>query len=84
VLEVIHTSPLVDKLDVYAGLGVPEVWIFKDGAFGIQVLDRTAGQSRAAERSAHVPELDLGLVARFAIREDTPQTLREYEAAIRA
>jgi Uma2 family endonuclease len=26
VIEVIHSNPLLDKLDVYAGLGVPEVW----------------------------------------------------------
>src|SRR6266511_1110616 len=33
VLEVIHTAPLLNKLDVYAGFGVQEVWVFKDGAF---------------------------------------------------
>src|SRR5256885_1813095 len=33
VLEVIHTSPLLDKLQVYAGLRIAEVWLFKDGVF---------------------------------------------------
>src|SRR4051812_42795296 len=33
VLEVIHTSPLLNKLAVYAGFGVAEVWMFKDGRF---------------------------------------------------
>jgi len=83
VLEVIYTSPLLDKLDVYAGLGVPEVWLFRDGAFRVLVLDAATGKYRAVERSARIPELDLTLVARFALREDTPQALREFEAAIR-
>src|SRR5262245_51856790 len=38
VLEVIHTNPLLDKLDVYAGFGVPEVWLFRNGAFEIHRL----------------------------------------------
>ncbi len=83
VLEVIHTAPLLDKLDVYAGLGVPEVWIFRSGAFSIQLLDAETGSYRAAERSAHIPSLDLDVVARFAVREDTPQALREFEATVR-
>jgi len=83
VLEVIHTAPLLDKLDVYAGLGVPEVWIFRNGAFSVQILDADAGQYRTAERSVHIPEIDLDVVARYAVREDTPQALREYEATVR-
>src|SRR6266496_1292575 len=33
VLEVIHTAPLLNKLEVYAGFGIAEVWVFKDGGF---------------------------------------------------
>jgi hypothetical protein len=29
-----------------------------------------------------MPELDFALVARFAMREDTPQALREFEATL--
>lgn len=34
-LEVVVSNPLLDKLDVYAGLGIQEVWVFtvKDGTF---------------------------------------------------
>ncbi len=39
VLEVIHRSPLLNKLDVYLRFGVPEVWVFRDGAFTVHVLD---------------------------------------------
>src|SRR5258708_25050968 len=33
VLEVIYASPILDKLHVYDGLEVPEVWLWKDAAF---------------------------------------------------
>jgi len=81
VLEVIHTSPLLDKLDVYAGLGVPEVWVFKNGAFTVYV--KGDGGYRIVPKSAHVPEIDLDLVAGFAVRRDLPKALRELEAIVR-
>ncbi|HEY1954120.1 MAG TPA: Uma2 family endonuclease [Polyangiaceae bacterium] len=84
VLEVIHTNPLLDKLDVYAKLGVPEVWIFKSGAFGVYALDVEARVYRAVPESVHLPDLDLALIARYVTREDLPQALRELDAALRA
>lgn len=36
-IEVIVTSGLVDKLDVYAGLGVPEVWTWRPDAGAIEI-----------------------------------------------
>jgi Uma2 family endonuclease len=83
VLEVLQTSPLLNKLDVYFGMGVPEVWVFKDGAFRLYALDRASNRYVQAERSALIPGLDFALVARFALREDTPQALREFEQALR-
>lgn len=37
-VEVVWTSGGLDKLDVYRGLGVPEVWFWQGGALGIYVL----------------------------------------------
>jgi Uma2 family endonuclease len=81
VLEVIHTSPLLNKLDVYAGFGVAEVWVFKDGAFQLFALD--GDHYAPIERSRLIPDLDFVLVARFAVRRDTPQALREFERIVR-
>lgn len=82
VLEVIHTNPLLDKLDVYAGLGVPEVWVFKNGAFNVYELE---GEGyRVVPRSVHIPDLDLDLIARLAVRRDLPQALRELESLLRS
>lgn len=63
-LEIIHTNPLLDKLTVYFGLGVPEVWVFQEGAFK---LYRLAGNHYdLIERSVLLPELDFGLIAQLA------------------
>lgn len=82
VLEVIHTNPLLDKLHVYRGLGVPELWIFKDGAFELYKLTE-AGYERAAQ-SSFLPELDFALIAGLAVREDQPQALQELRDALQA
>jgi Uma2 family endonuclease len=82
-LEVIHTSPLVDKLDVYAGMGISEVWVFREGAFAIHVLDRAKGRYDVRSSSPLLPGLDFVAVARYAVREDTPQALREFEQHVR-
>ena len=82
VLEVVHTSPLLDKVDVYRSFGVAEVWVFREGAFKLYVLDAQAGRYEMKARSALVPSLDFEVVARYARREDTPQALREFEGEI--
>jgi Uma2 family endonuclease len=79
VLEVIHTTPLLDKLEVYAAMGVAEVWVFREGAFAIHELERATGTYRQRPNSALLPGLDFATVARYALRDDTPQALREFE-----
>ena len=38
VLEVVHSSPLLNKLDVYSAMGILEVWVFQEGIFRIYAL----------------------------------------------
>jgi Uma2 family endonuclease len=79
-IEVIHSTPLLDKLEVHRGFGVAEVWAFRKGAFTIHLLQD--GAYVIAPRSALLPELDVELLARFVVREDMPQAVREWDAAI--
>jgi Uma2 family endonuclease len=81
-LEVVYTSPLINKLEVYRGLGVREVWLFEKGAFALHRLD--GDRYVSIDRSTFVPSLDYALIARFATREDQPQALRELRDALRA
>ena len=81
VLEVIYSSPLLDKRAIYTAMGVPEVWVFEKGAFTIWLRGPDA-RYVPSDRSRVIPELDFVLLARFVLREDTPQALREYEAEL--
>lgn len=83
VLEVIYKSPLLDKLSVYDGLGVPELWLWVEEGFELYRRQPTAGYTRV-ERSEFLPELDFALVASLATRPDQDVALREFADAIRA
>jgi hypothetical protein len=66
---------------VNGGLAVPEVWLFRDGAFEIYHLAED-GYAQV-ERSRFLPELDLPLIARLAQRDDQHSALRELQEALR-
>ena len=83
-IEVIVTNPLVDKLAVYAGLGVPEVWVWRPGATTL-VVHRLAGETyRQQERSELLPGLDVVQLSQF-VRPGESQTAlaKAYQAALR-
>jgi Uma2 family endonuclease len=77
VLEVIYTNPLLDKLEVYDGFGVPEVWLWREGAFELYHRRPEGGYERV-ERSRLLPELDFGLIAPFVTREDQDVAVFEF------
>jgi Uma2 family endonuclease len=74
-LEVLHKSPLLDKLHVYSGLGVPELWLFQEQRFELYSL--SAGKYEAIDTSRFLPNLDFTKVAELATREDQPAALQE-------
>ncbi len=82
VLEVIYANPLLDKLTVYDGFAVPEVWLWRESAFELYQRRAGGGYDRV-ERSALLPDLDLALIARFVTREDQDVALQEFAAAVR-
>jgi Uma2 family endonuclease len=81
-IEVIVTHGGIDKLKIYARIGVREVWFWRDGRLDIHVL-RTNGYERV-ERSACLPVLDHELMCTFLDRATTTTAVREYRAALRA
>ena len=82
VLEVIETSPLLDKLAVYDGFGVDEVWIFEDGAFSLHHRKKNGGYTRES-RSALLPEIDFALVTNLAGERDQQTALEAHERALK-
>lgn len=79
-IEVVWTSGSLDKLAVYAGLGVGEVWFWREGRIEVYVL--RVGAYARVERSALLPDLDLELLARFLTHDDQTRAAREYLAEL--
>lgn len=81
-LEIVVTSGGIEKLAVYAGLGVREVWFFQDDGF--RLFELVEGKYQPIAASHLVPGLDLALLLRFATRPDQHQAIREYRDLVRA
>jgi len=60
-IEVVLTSGIVNKLEIYQGLGVTEVWQWQEGQFVIRHL-RSTGYEQIAN-SELLPNLDIQLLA---------------------
>jgi Uma2 family endonuclease len=80
-LEVVVTHGAIDKLEVYRGLGVREVWVFEDGAFRVLALRRD-GYERIPSSEA-IPEVDLSQLARYAKGKDQHTALRAFRDELR-
>lgn len=63
-IEVVWTRGGLDKLDIYRGLGVGEVWFWREGKLDAYVL--RDGKYEPISASLVVAGLDLQLVARLA------------------
>jgi Uma2 family endonuclease len=80
-IEVIVTSPLLDKLEVYRGLGILEVWVFQAGAFTIH---RLRGDRHVTIAASEVfPEVDLARLAHYAAQPDQHAALVAFRAELR-
>ena len=80
-LEVIVTHGAIDKLDVYRGLGVREIWMFEAGAFKVLAL-RDQGYE-LVPASLVLPEVDLATIARYATQPDQHAALRSFRDELR-
>jgi Uma2 family endonuclease len=82
VIEVVETTWKVDKLDIYRGLGVPEVWIWRSLTPEIHILQESGYVACASSRL--LPDLDVGMLASFSGRADQVRAVKEYRARLRA
>jgi Uma2 family endonuclease len=81
-VEVVLSSGGIDKLDVYGGLDVPEVWFWEDGRLAICQL--AADGYHSAARSRFLPDLDVEQLLAFVRPDDQTEAVRAYRDALRA
>ena len=80
-IEVIVTHGSIDKLEVYRGLGIREVWTFEAGRFRVLALHDDRYELIAT--SAVLPEVDLARIAHFATQPDQHLALRAFRDELR-
>ncbi len=76
VIEVAWTRGGLDKLAVYSGLGVPELWLWRRGRFTVYRLRGSAYEP--AKRSELLPALDLAALTRLVERPDQTEAVIEF------
>lgn len=81
-IEVVRTHGGVDKLAIYRGLGVREVWFWRRGRFTVHVLGDDG--YREVPASEALPGLDLDLLLRFVDVRPMTRAVREYRVALAA
>ena len=82
VIEVVWTSGGLDKLEIYRGLGVGEVWLWRNEVIRVYRLENDCYAEMS--RSELLPDLDIALLARLAGYEDQHQALTEFRHALQA
>ena len=84
-IEVIVTAGLVDKMAVYAGLEVPEVWEWRPTSNTIVVHRLVGDRYERADRSQLLPELDLAELSQFVQPgENQTRLAKQYQALLRS
>jgi Uma2 family endonuclease len=80
-IEVALTSGGIDKLSVYQGLGVKEVWFWQNQGFSVYVLGQTGYVD--CDRSQLLPGLDLQLLSSFIDTAHQTPSVKAYRQALR-
>jgi Uma2 family endonuclease len=79
-IEVVWTSGGIDKLEVYRGLGVGEVWFWREGV--IEVWSLEAERYERRERSVLLADLDLVELARHIDAENQTESVTRYRQTL--
>ena len=82
-IEVTVTSGGLNKLAVYARLGIPEVWFWEDGTIEIYCL-RETGLYEKSINSELIPNIDIELVAEHSRMADQYDAIQSFIQKIRS
>ena len=81
-IEVIQTSGGINKLEIYQGLDVAEVWFWQKGSFAVYSLRQDGYE--LIDRSEFLPNLDLSLLAIYIQYPEPLDAVLEFRSAIRS
>ncbi|MGK7952986.1 MAG: Uma2 family endonuclease [Xenococcaceae cyanobacterium] len=79
-IEIIITSGGIDKLSVYQGLGVREIWLWQDNQFSLYRLIKEKYEK--IDRSEFLPDLDLTLLSQFVNYNNQTEAVIAYRDAL--
>jgi Uma2 family endonuclease len=82
-LEIVLTSGGIDKLKVYQGLGVKEVWFWESQQLSIYSLVGESTGYEALQTSQLLPQLEVALLASFVSNPNQTQAVKAYRRALR-
>ncbi|MEO0375529.1 MAG: Uma2 family endonuclease [Cyanobacteria bacterium P01_A01_bin.17] len=83
-IEIVLTSGGIDKLAVYQGLGVQEVWFWEDQRFQLYgLIDPEAGYESLSS-SQLLPQLDLSGLAQFIDQPSQTQAVKAYRKSLQS
>lgn len=82
-LEIVLTSGGIDKLKVYQGLRVKEVWFWENQRLSIYSLVNEGQGYEALQTSQLLPQLDVALLASFVGNSNQTQAVKAYRQALR-
>ena len=82
-LEIVLTSGGIDKLKVYQGLRVKEVWFWENQRLSIYSLVNEGQGYEALQTSQLLPQLDVALLSRFVGNANQTQAVKAYRQALR-
>jgi Uma2 family endonuclease len=84
-IEVSVSRERLNKLAIYARLGVKEVWRWKPSAAQVIVCRWVVDQYEEQSRSGLLPDLDLTTLAKFVrVGENQTQLIKAYRATLGA
>lgn len=81
-IEVVISSGTIDKLEIYRGLGIPEVWVWENDYFSVYHL-RSSPKYDLVENSELLPELDVSLIASYVRPAEQFDAVMAFRETIR-
>lgn len=81
-VEIVLSSGIVNKFDIYKGLGISEIWVWESGKITLYHL-REYGHEQM-KKSELLPNCDVELLAQHMNFEDEYDAIMSYREALRA